>query len=67
MSGKKTAIITGASAVSAQRWSVAWTGLISGSITYNPEPLERPGPANVLVCCSEPNADVILESLREDL
>jgi ferredoxin len=28
------------------------TGLIGGSITYKPEPLERPASGNVLVCCS---------------
>jgi ferredoxin-NADP reductase/MOSC domain-containing protein YiiM len=37
------------------------TGLIGGSITYNPEPLERPAPGNVLVCCSQPNAVVTLD------
>ena len=37
------------------------TGLISGSITYNPEPLERPAPGNVLVCCSQPNEGVTLD------
>jgi ferredoxin-NADP reductase/MOSC domain-containing protein YiiM len=37
------------------------TGLISGSITYNPEPLERPASGNVLVCCSQPNAGVTLD------
>ncbi len=50
------------------RWScrtgvchTCMTGLISGSITYNPEPLERPAPRNVLVCCSQPNAGVTLD------
>jgi hypothetical protein len=37
------------------------TGLIGGSSTYNPEPLERPAPGNVLVCCSQPNAGVTLD------
>ena len=37
------------------------TGLIGGSIVYNPEPLETPTPANVLICCSQPNARVILD------
>ena len=37
------------------------TGLVSGSIIYNPEPLERPAPGNVLVCCSEPDAAVTLD------
>ena len=37
------------------------TGLIGGSITYDPEPLERPAPGNVLVCCSQPSAGVTLD------
>jgi ferredoxin-NADP reductase/MOSC domain-containing protein YiiM len=37
------------------------TGLIGGSTTYQPEPLERPTPGNVLVCCSQPDANVILD------
>jgi ferredoxin-NADP reductase/MOSC domain-containing protein YiiM/ferredoxin len=36
-------------------------GLIGGSITYNPEPLEMPAPGNVLICCSQPNAGVTLD------
>src|ERR1700691_5237277 len=50
------------------RWScrsgvchTCMTGLISGSIAYNPEPLERPAPGNVLVCYSQPNAGVTLD------
>jgi ferredoxin-NADP reductase/MOSC domain-containing protein YiiM len=50
------------------RWScrtgvchTCMTGLIGGSIIYDPEPLERPAPGNVLVCCSQPNADVTLD------
>jgi ferredoxin-NADP reductase/MOSC domain-containing protein YiiM len=37
------------------------TGLIGGSIIYDPEPLERPAPGNVLLCCSRPNAGVALD------
>ena len=37
------------------------TGLIGGSISYNPEPLERPTPGNVLVCCSQPDANVTVD------
>jgi ferredoxin-NADP reductase/MOSC domain-containing protein YiiM len=37
------------------------TGLICGSTIYNPEPLERPTPGNVLVCCSQPTAGVTLD------
>ncbi len=50
------------------RWScrtgvchTCMTGLIGGSIIYNPEPLELPATGNVLVCCSQPNAGVILD------
>ena len=50
------------------RWScragvchTCMTGLIGGSITYNPEPLERPAAGNVLVCCSQPSAAVSLD------
>jgi hypothetical protein len=34
------------------------TGLIGGSTSCNPEPLERPAPGNVLVCYSQPEANV---------
>ena len=37
------------------------TGLIGGSVIYNPEPQEMPAPGNVLVCCSQPNAGVTLD------
>ncbi len=50
------------------RWScrsgvchTCMTGLIGGSVTYNPEPLERPAPGNALVCCSQPNEGVTLD------
>lgn len=37
------------------------TGLIEGTVIYQPEPLEEPTPGNVLACCSEPNANVVLD------
>jgi ferredoxin-NADP reductase/MOSC domain-containing protein YiiM len=50
------------------RWScrtgvchTCMTGLICGSIEYHPEPVERPASGNVLVCCSKPNANIILD------
>ncbi len=50
------------------RWScrtgvchTCMTGLISGTISYAPEPLERPAPGNVLVCCSQPSSNVIVD------
>ena len=50
------------------RWScrtgvchMCMTGLIGGSIRYVTEPLEKPAPGNVLVCCSQPDENVILD------
>jgi len=50
------------------RWScrtgvchTCMTGLISGSISYRPEPLEQPAVGNLLVCCSQPKADVVVD------
>ena len=37
------------------------TGLVSGSIRYQPEPLEEPTAGNVLICCSQPDASVVLD------
>ena len=37
------------------------SGLISGSVVYGPEPLERPADGNVLVCCSQPIRDVVID------
>ena len=50
------------------RWScrsgvchTCMTGLVGGSVTYSPEPLERPAPGNLLICCSQPNEGVTLD------
>jgi ferredoxin-NADP reductase/MOSC domain-containing protein YiiM/ferredoxin len=50
------------------RWScrtgvchTCMTGLISGSVTYDPEPLDRPAPGNALVCCSRPDGSATLD------
>ncbi|MEJ1964958.1 MAG: MOSC and FAD-binding oxidoreductase domain-containing protein [Gammaproteobacteria bacterium] len=37
------------------------SGLVSGSIAYGPEPLEKPAEGNVLVCCSQPTGDVVVD------
>ena len=37
------------------------SGLISGAIAYGPEPLDKPAEGNVLVCCSQPLADVVVD------
>jgi ferredoxin len=37
------------------------TGLISGEISYRPEPLERPAPGGALICCSQPHGETALD------
>jgi len=37
------------------------SGLVSGSIVYGPEPLEQPAEGNLLVCCSQPTGDVVID------
>jgi ferredoxin len=36
-------------------------GLVSGEVVYGPEPIERPADGNVLVCCSRPVRDVVID------
>jgi ferredoxin-NADP reductase/MOSC domain-containing protein YiiM len=36
-------------------------GLISGSVKYDPEPLEPPAEGNVLICCSRPKEDLVID------
>jgi ferredoxin-NADP reductase/MOSC domain-containing protein YiiM/ferredoxin len=37
------------------------SGLIDGNVRYAPEPLDRPGEGNVLICCSTPLTQVELD------
>jgi ferredoxin-NADP reductase/MOSC domain-containing protein YiiM len=37
------------------------SGLVSGAVAYNPEPLEPPADGNLLVCCSQPIRDVVID------
>ena len=37
------------------------SGLISGSVTYQPDPLDPPAEGNVLICCSRPQDDVVID------
>jgi len=36
-------------------------GLISGSVMYDPEPLEPPAAGNLLICCSRPREDMVID------
>lgn len=37
------------------------SGLISGSVTYHPDPLDLPAAGNVLICCARPEDDVVID------
>jgi len=37
------------------------SGLVSGTVVYGPEPLDKPADGNLLVCCSQPTGDVVID------
>ena len=37
------------------------SGLVSGAVAYGPEPLDKPADGNLLVCCSQPIRDVVID------
>ncbi len=37
------------------------TGLVAGAVAYDPEPLIPPASESVLICCSHPRGDVVLD------
>ena len=37
------------------------SGLVSGAVVYGPEPLDTPADGNLLVCCSQPIRDVVID------
>jgi ferredoxin len=37
------------------------SGLVSGNVTYDPQPLDKPADGNLLICCSQPAGDVVLD------
>ena len=37
------------------------SGLVSGKIMYEPQPLDLPATGNLLICCSRPVGDVVLD------
>jgi ferredoxin-NADP reductase/MOSC domain-containing protein YiiM len=37
------------------------SGLVSGRIAYNPQPLDKPADGNCLVCCAQPIGDVVID------
>jgi len=37
------------------------SGLVSGAVTYGPEPLDNPAEGNILVCCSRPSSEIVVD------
>src|SRR6059058_1523904 len=37
------------------------SGLVSGSVAYAPQPLDNPADGNILICCSQPSGDVVID------
>jgi ferredoxin-NADP reductase/MOSC domain-containing protein YiiM len=37
------------------------SGLVSGAVVYEPEPLDKPAEGNLLVCCAQPVTDVAVD------
>jgi ferredoxin-NADP reductase/MOSC domain-containing protein YiiM len=37
------------------------SGLVSGAVVYDPQPLDKPADGNLLVCCSQPTSDVVVD------
>ena len=37
------------------------SGLVEGTVDYRPDPLECPAEGNVLICCSRPRSDVVID------
>ncbi len=37
------------------------SGLIAGSVGYRPDPVEPPAGGNLLICCSQPQGDIVVD------
>jgi MOSC domain-containing protein YiiM/ferredoxin-NADP reductase len=37
------------------------SGLVSGAVDYEPDPLDPPARGNVLICCSRPHGDIVVD------
>ncbi len=37
------------------------TGLVLGAVSYRPEPIDAPAQGNVLICCCQPQSDIVLD------
>jgi ferredoxin-NADP reductase/MOSC domain-containing protein YiiM len=37
------------------------TGLVAGKVDYRPQPIDAPADGNLLICCSQPEGDVVID------
>ena len=37
------------------------SGLVSGAVDYDPQPLDSPAEGNLLVCCARPTRDLVVD------
>lgn len=37
------------------------TGLVTGTVDYRPDPVDLPTDGNVLICCSQPTGDIVID------
>jgi ferredoxin-NADP reductase/MOSC domain-containing protein YiiM len=37
------------------------TGLVEGTVDYQPDPIDAPADGNVLICCSQPKGDIVID------
>jgi ferredoxin len=37
------------------------SGLLAGTVGYSPDPVEPPGQGNLLICCSQPHTDLVID------
>ncbi|MGO9360516.1 MAG: MOSC domain-containing protein [Xanthobacteraceae bacterium] len=37
------------------------TSLVAGAVRYRPDPIDMPADGNVLICCSQPEGDVVID------
>jgi ferredoxin-NADP reductase len=37
------------------------TGLVEGTVSYEPAPIDAPADGNVLTCCSKPHGDIVID------
>ena len=37
------------------------TALVAGTVSYRPDPVDAPADGNVLICCSRPEGDVVID------